>query len=417
MGGLYARARRPLQYGCANSLNALPSPWPAGDTARIARPEDSLSQSHPAPAASAPRGGFHIPSLDGIRAVSFLIVFVAHAGYGGFIPGGFGVTVFFFLSGFLITTLLRMEQAASGTVRLGDFYLRRVLRIFPPFYTVLAASALLVACGLLRGTLQARPMFALVFHFSNYWNVFHGASGQPPGTAVYWSLAVEEHFYLLFPALFILLQRRLPQRERSQALALLVLTLAVCLWRLALVLILHADSDRTYLASDTRVDSILFGCALALGANPMLDRPGPASRLLRRVLLPAGVVLLAVSFLYRADWFRETIRYTMQGVALTPIFIVAMRDPGWWPFRWLNRPLPRRIGVLSYSLYLVHHVVLYVLEQRAPHLFPPARGAIGLLVAIALAEILQRFIEVPAARLRRRLGQAQPPPVPAAAAA
>src|ERR1700733_3228445 len=94
------------------------------------------------PAASATKASaFHIPSLDGIRAASFLIVFAAHAGLADLVPGGFGVTVFFFLSGYLITTLLRMEWQQSGTVSLKQFSLRRVLRILPPFYfTLLLAT-------------------------------------------------------------------------------------------------------------------------------------------------------------------------------------------------------------------------------------------------------------------------------------
>jgi peptidoglycan/LPS O-acetylase OafA/YrhL len=349
--------------------------------------------------------------------VSFTIVFVAHAGYGSVIPGGFGVTVFFFLSGFLITTLLRMELSGTGTVSLRDFYLRRALRILPPFYTVLAFDTLLVLLGVLSGPLWAKPMLALVFHFSNYWNVYHGALGQPPGTAVYWSLAVEEHFYLVFPALFLLLQALFPKRPRAQAVILLLACAAVLSWRFVLVLALHAPTDRTYLASDTRVDSILFGCALALGANPMLDEPGPASPLLRRLLVPLGFAVLLATFLYRADWFRETLRYGLQGLALTPIFIAAMRDPQWWPFRWLNRPLLRRVGVLSYSLYLTHHAILYACERNLPRLAAPLRGALALLGSLLLAEAIHRGIEKPCARLRKRLGHTPSAPAPRAAAA
>src|ERR1700688_5195959 len=85
----------------------------------------------------------HIPSLDGIRALAALMVFVAHAGLGDLVPGGFGVTIFFFLSGYLITTLLRIEHSEQGSISLGKFWLRRMLRILPPFYLVLA-SALLI---------------------------------------------------------------------------------------------------------------------------------------------------------------------------------------------------------------------------------------------------------------------------------
>src|SRR5476651_192054 len=83
-------------------------------------------------------GAFRIPSLDGVRTLSFSIVFIAHAGAGDRIPGGFGVCVFFFLSGFLIISLLRRELEETGAISLKNFYLRRVARIFPPMYIVLA---------------------------------------------------------------------------------------------------------------------------------------------------------------------------------------------------------------------------------------------------------------------------------------
>ena len=77
---------------------------------------------------------FYIPSLDGIRAIAFLIVFISHAGLGKIVPGGFGVTIFFFLSGYLITTQLRREHERSHKIDFKKFYMRRILRIWPPFY-------------------------------------------------------------------------------------------------------------------------------------------------------------------------------------------------------------------------------------------------------------------------------------------
>jgi peptidoglycan/LPS O-acetylase OafA/YrhL len=346
--------------------------------------------------------------LDGIRAISFLIVFVAHAGWGDVIPGGFGVTVFFFLSGYLITTLLRMEHARTGSVSLRDFYLRRVLRIFPPFYTVLALAVVLTLLGLLPEPLQFKPVAAQFAHLTNYWSVVHGSSGQPAGTAVYWSLAVEEHFYLLFPCLFIAMQRLLAGRLRAQTAVLLALCAAVLAWRCALVFGWHAPMDRTYLATDTRVDSILFGCALAVGANPVLDPPRASPALLRWVLLPLGAAILIFSFLFRAPWFRESFRYTVQGIGLVPIFVAGIREPDFGPFRFLNWRAVRHAGLLSYSLYLVHHVVLYALPEGKLALLPRAFLCLG--VALAIAESIHRAIEKPCARLRRRLAHAQPAP-------
>src|ERR1700722_4707088 len=124
----------------------------------------------------------HLPSLDGIRAVSFLLVFAAHAGLHDVIPGGFGVTVFFFLSGYLITTLLRREHDAKGTVSLRQFYLRRALRILPPFYLVLGLAALAASAGILAGGLDPRGLSAQALHLANYWIVRHGYDGLPSGT-------------------------------------------------------------------------------------------------------------------------------------------------------------------------------------------------------------------------------------------
>jgi peptidoglycan/LPS O-acetylase OafA/YrhL len=337
---------------------------------------------------------------------------VAHAGFGNTIPGGFGVTVFFFLSGYLITTLLRMEFERSGTVSLRDFYLRRALRIWPPFYTVLLLAFLLGALGVVPGKPQLGPALAQIFHFTNYWQILHGTAGLPEGTGVYWSLACEEHFYLVFPCLFILLQRLLPGRRAAQSNVLLAICGLVLAWRCLLVFGLHASADRTYLASDTRVDSILFGCALAIGGNPMLDEPRTSPAWMRRVLLPIGVLLLGVGFLYRAPWFRETLRYTLQGIALVPVFIVAIREPDFWPMRLLNWKPLRHVGVLSYSLYLSHHVVLYAIPES---LGPWPHALIALAVSFAAAELIHRYIEKPCARLRHRLSHVtRPAPVAAA---
>src|SRR5580700_9256594 len=186
----------------------------------------------------------HLPSLDGIRALSFLVVFAAHAGLDRVIPGGFGVTVFFFLSGYLITTLLRMEHDAKGTVSLRQFYLRRALRILPPFYVVLALAARL---GLIAGGVRALALLAQALHLANYWIVRFGYDGQPRGTGVYWSLAVEEHFYLVFPCLYLVLRRLWPA-PRTQAMAIYALCAGVLAWRCFLVLGLGSAPDRTYVA-------------------------------------------------------------------------------------------------------------------------------------------------------------------------
>ncbi len=341
--------------------------------------------------------------------MAFLTVFAAHAGLYWVVPGGFGVTVFFFLSGYLITTLLRIEHDAHGTCSLRRFYLRRVLRILPPFYVVLALAVLAATVGLIAGGYQPEAVAAQTLHMANYWIVRHGYDGQPAGTGVYWSLAVEEHFYLIFPCVYLLL-RRFVKGGRRQAVVLWTLCVLVLAWRCVLVYGMNSPPNRTYVASDTRVDSILFGCALAVHGNPMLDGPSRLSaRVWKWVMLPIGAAMLLVSFVLRDPGFRETFRYSLQGVALYPLFIVAMRFPTWAPMRVLNTRLLAFVGVLSYSLYLVHHVVLEGLRPVLPT-HPIARTLVALAISAAIAWLIHELVEKPAARLRRRLLRARPVP-------
>jgi len=344
----------------------------------------------------------HIPSLDGLRAISFLLVFAAHAGLESFVPGGFGVTIFFFLSGFLITTLMRGEFAKNGAISLRHFWMRRILRILPAFYLVLVASILLSLAVDAPGTLVPAAVLAQALQYTNYWIIGHGYWGQPAGTGVYWSLAVEEHFYLAFPWFYIALQR-VRATARSQAFILWGLCGAILAWRLALVFHDHAPVLRTYLASDTRIDSILFGCALAVWRNPVLDAVPLNERRWKLAYLPLALLLLVCCLLVRGDGFRETFRYSLQGAALSVLFVAAIRFHRWPVFAWLNtRPLVF-IGLLSYSLYLLHLAVILRVTHALPEAGALAQGAISLTVAVALSWLIYVTVEKPCARLRRKL--------------
>jgi peptidoglycan/LPS O-acetylase OafA/YrhL len=344
----------------------------------------------------------HIASLDGFRALSVALVFFAHAGLDAIVPGGFGVTIFFFLSGYLITTLMRMEYAKNGRVNFPHFWLRRVLRILPPFYLVLAGATLATWLLAPAGSLAVAPIVAQSLHVTNYWVIFHGYDGMPTGTGVYWSLAVEEHFYLVFPWLFVGMQKaRLA--PRSQALLLWGLCAAVLAWRVILVLYLHPGTDRSYMGTDTRIDSILYGCALAVWCNPVLDAPVLGEKWWKWLLLPAALLVLVVCLVVRGDVFRETLRYSLQGIALTPLMIAAIRFRDWWLFRPLNWRPVAFLGILSYSFYLVHFAVIAAIQRLLPDGAPLAQGALALAVALALSWAIYLLVERPCARLRRRL--------------
>jgi peptidoglycan/LPS O-acetylase OafA/YrhL len=305
-----------------------------------------------------------IPSLDGIRAVSVLIVMLSHVGLGHVVPGGFGVTVFFFLSGYLITTLLVQEFHAKQSISIGRFYLRRFLRLAPPLFITLTIAYLLVLAGQLGGGVSWQGLLAQVFYFANYYQLFwNPGQSIPDGTSVLWSLAVEEHFYLGYPFVFLALSRRLSPRKIGWVL--MVLSLLVLAWRFHLATQAGFESNRTYTATDARIDSILWGCILALIVNPR-DGAADAAKagMLAWVAVTISCLLLLISFLIRDELFRETLRYTVQGLALMPLFYCAVRYPDMLPMRFLNWAFVKKIGVYSYSMYLIHFVVAHFFMQR-----------------------------------------------------
>jgi peptidoglycan/LPS O-acetylase OafA/YrhL len=353
----------------------------------------------------APPDSLYIPSLDGIRAISFFLVFFAHAGLGSIIiPGGFGVTIFFLLSGFLITTLLRLEFARYRRISLGSFYLRRVLRILPPLYVVLALAIVLFRMGKGHPAIPFAGTLTQALQVSNYYQIYAVPVLIIPGTGVLWSLAVEEHFYLLFPLLYVWMCGKFSANR--QALVLLMLCAAVLAWRCILYFHFHADMIRTYYATDTRFDSILFGCVFAIIANPVLHDP-LHGWILRGVkwILPLCVLALLGTFLIRAEGFRDTLRYTLQGLALIPLFIAAIHYQKSWPVVFLNLTFMRFLGVLSYSLYLCHHIIMEFIAS-AWTLNPVLSGALSLACALGFATMVHYWVERPCARVRKRLSKA-----------
>lgn len=344
--------------------------------------------------------GLYIPSLDGIRASAAFIVFVSHAGSEGVIPGLFGVTVFFFLSGYLITTLLRIEYERYKQISLRKFYLRRIFRILPPMYIVLAMMAILAVTGVVPSKMTWDGLLAQFAHLSNYYQIFFGETGIAPDTGAMWSLAVEEHFYLLFPLCLILLLRRFGRRRA--AIILTGVCILVLAWRCALVQGFKVDPMYTRAATDARLDSILFGCIMALGMNPMLDaKSSVMSDRQWAVVLALAVVALVLSFVYREPLFREAIRYSVQGVALFPVFYCAVRFPHWSVFRWTEWRAVRGFGLISYTFYLCHQMSL----KRAEHYLGNTLGSsiIGFVAAVAFSILMYLLVEKRMADWRRRL--------------
>jgi peptidoglycan/LPS O-acetylase OafA/YrhL len=351
--------------------------------------------------ATRPRAaGGPIPSLDGIRAVSVGLVFFSHGGLETIVPGALGVTIFFVLSGFLITTLMREEYTARDSISFRAFYLRRFLRLMPPLVIVTAISVALSLTSGLGSPFTPTGLLSVLCYFSNYFRIVHGPIGLPPGLGVTWSLAIEEHYYLLYPPLALALLKF--GRPQFSAISLALLCALILAWRCWLQL--HGGSeDHLSMGTDTRVDAILIGCLLAMISNPWLD-PVPAANRTRDLSL-AGVCLglLVATFLWRSEFFRMTFRYTLQCVAIAGLLYLAVTRAQMVPFRWLNtRPLVY-LGAVSYTVYLSHYLVLVWAQAHVSAFGRLAVVAVTAIVTLGIASLMREWIEKPCAALRRRL--------------
>ncbi|OYW69923.1 MAG: hypothetical protein B7Z21_00455 [Verrucomicrobiales bacterium 32-60-5] len=158
---------------------------------------------------------------------------------------------------------------------------------------------------------------------------------------------------------------------------------------------------RTCHGTDTRLDGLLFGCALAVFGNPAMDACKHSRRVLLWIALPLSVAALVASFLLRDVAFRETWRYTIQGLALIPVFIAVIRYSDWMPFRFLNWAWVRKFGVLSYAFYLVHSLVIALVKTHLP-LSKLWQGAVAFVAAVVLAWAVHVLVEKPCAHLKKR---------------
>lgn len=343
----------------------------------------------------------HLPALDGLRAVAVFLVIVMHFGFER-VPGAYGVVVFFVISGFLITWLLLHEYDRTSTVSLRRFYWRRTLRIFPAFY-VYAVGLLALLVVTHRPVPWSHAASALAY-VSNYFEALRGE--QNNGFSHTWSLAIEEQFYVLWPAAFLWLRRR----PSGALVPLLGAVVAIWVYRAVAVLAFGISDSYAYAATECRADALLVGCALAIvlhdaratgRGRSTLDAltRHPAQSLVTVALLVAVVWASAVELTPR---FRDLFGHALVPPLLAVLLVQLMawhRSAIWswtaWPFvAWLGR--------LSYSLYLYQQLTLHPASRVLARLPLAARfsGAIAFTVAVAAASYY--LVERPVLRWRDR---------------
>jgi peptidoglycan/LPS O-acetylase OafA/YrhL len=346
-----------------------------------------------------------IPSLDGLRAVSIMLVMYAHWGLTKRVPlldrlpsaqykyfGPLGVTMFFVISGFIITTLLMSEQRRNATIDLKDFYLRRTLRIFPAYYLYLAVIAVSAAFGIVAVTHRDLIMSALYLR-----DYFPHTTDWTNHT---WSLAVEEQFYLIWPLLLCWLDRKHLIRVCLVVIALSPLV------RILTYVLTPGLRDAIPIMFHTRADALMFGCLAALtrfdaGAVRFhaifARRGGPIWALVAvGVLSPLLYARLHGGYLF-------AVGDTLSGACVAVLLIWAIDHRSSPVGRFLNWQPIVTLGTLSYSLY-IWHVVFIAPIAGVIIAFP-----LNVILTFVVAWCSYRGIEVPVIALRRRFRPPHPP--------
>jgi len=321
------------------------------------------------------------PDLEGLRGIAILAVLLFHAGIPGTDGGFVGVDIFFVLSGFLITWLLLKEESRSGTIDIARFYFRRSLRILPPAFFYLAVILFLTVAGVLA--VGTRDLLYSALFIRNAYGV-----GGSPEVSHYWSLAVEEQFYLTWPFLLLVL------RGRTRLLVTAALIVLLAVWR--------SWTSLHFGVTAAGAHALLFGCLLA----QLRQTPSTSPYVLQGVLqspgtfAASGAVILAVIFFRVPDGATAGWLQVWPVLATTLIVnysIAGHQDP---ISRVLNLGPVEWIGRLSYSLYLWQELFCWspVSNQYAASRWP-------LLVALsfACASLSYYLVELPALSAREKL--------------
>lgn len=330
-----------------------------------------------------------LPSLDGLRAIAVALVLLAHAHRTDGFPassvlasiggiGAIGVDVFFVISGFLITTLMLREKAATGIVHIGGFYWRRVLRILPAYVVLLAVVAAMQWLG--YASLQTRDWVGALTYTVNFlrhpaWEVGHA-----------WSLSIEEHFYLLWPLLMTLPIAGLGWRVCLGC-------LVICpLLRWGVLLLWPDYTQMAELWTFTRLDSIACGALLSFVAWDEIAA-GRLDRMVNSRLVAAaafGTLCLSLATSGFSAKFAVGIAYSVNALCIAVLLWIAVRNPESAIGKVLNwRPLAF-VGVISYSLYLWQQIFLQHDREGWAFRFPQ-----NLVLAVAAAVTSYYVIERP----------------------
>jgi len=395
--------------GWAAPQTVLRAPHPrAGSTSIAASTPRRGGRGPRGPRGVDPRPGI-IPGLDGLRALAIVGVLVFHF-TPSVLPGGFlGVDVFFVISGFLISTLLMRELAARGRIDLPRFWLRRARRLVPAVVIVVVVSV--AAARLIGGDLLVaigRQTFGALTFTTNWTEIAAGGSyfsaTSPLLFVNFWSLAIEEQFYLLWPLGLVLLLA-LTHRTRQRLLVAGGLAVASALL-MALLYEPGSDGTRVYYGTDTHAFGLMLGVGLAFAwaAPERAWLRTPEWRRWRGTAVTVAALTLLALMLTLDEASALTFRGGILLACLATVVLIAglLESGGPWR-RLMSGPVLTWLGARSYGIYLWHWPVLLIGAALVPYAPGTARATVMLLTALVLtlliSELSYRVVETP---IRRR---------------
>jgi peptidoglycan/LPS O-acetylase OafA/YrhL len=347
-----------------------------------------------------------VPAFDGLRGLAVAAVLLFHGEVPGARGGFLGVSAFFTLSGFLITTLLLAEHDGAGRVALGAFWARRARRLLPAALVTLGGIALFgatVATGDqvrdLRGDALAALGYVANWRFLLEGRDYAELFSAPSPVLHFWSLAIEEQFYVLFPPVAVLLLGR----RRSDAWLAVALGAGVVASS-TLGIVWSADRSRVYYGTDTRASELLVGALLAVA---LAGRAGPVSAAGRRVLGAAGLGALGLMAWWWATVDQQDLWLARGGftmhAALTAVVITAARADTVCARLLSATPLVG-LGLVSYGAYLYHWPLFLWLSPARFDLPDPVLFAARVALTLAAAIASYRWLEQPIRHGRRLRG-------------
>jgi peptidoglycan/LPS O-acetylase OafA/YrhL len=354
------------------------------------------------------------PDIDGLRTIAVLSVIVYHAkismgnavlGNWQLLPGGYlGVDIFFVISGYLITTLLMTELAASGRISFMHFYERRVRRLLPGLLVVMLASLPFAWKFLLPQQLvdfSNSLIFSLAFSSNFYWDFsLHQYESESALFLPFlhtWSLAVEEQYYIVFPLLLVVIYRWGRQYLARILTLLLVLSLVYAQWMTG------RDASFSFYMMPTRFWELLVGSLLALAQ--LNNFTGNPNRLWQRAMPSLGL-LMVVGSLVSFDFDMHHPGFITLIPVVGTVLIICFRTDRDWVTCALSRPAMVYFGLLSYSLYLWHYPIFAFGRMVAAGVSPTiAQKGSWIVLTLLLSVLSYHLVEKPfrSKRISRRV--------------